>query len=50
MSLIAFWPRAVLCVATIAPCAVVADEPSWPSNEDLRHFRAYDEVQVSPDG
>ena len=47
---LAFWLKAVLCVAAIAPFAVVAEEPSWPSNEDLRHFRAYDEVQVSPDG
>jgi dipeptidyl aminopeptidase/acylaminoacyl peptidase len=47
---LAFWLKAALCVAAIAPCAVVADELAWPSSEDLRHLRAYDEVHPSPDG
>ncbi len=41
---------AVLSMAAVAPLGAAADEPGWPSNEDLRHIRAYDDLQLSPDG
>lgn len=43
-------PIVALSISSLASFSVLAAEPTWPSNEDLRHFRAYDEVQVSPDG
>ncbi len=44
------WSLALLSVATAASLSAAADEPAWPSNEDLRHIRAYYDPQVSPDG
>ena len=39
-----------LSIATVPSISVAGSDLVWPSNEDLRHLRAYDEVQVSPDG
>jgi dipeptidyl aminopeptidase/acylaminoacyl peptidase len=37
-------------IAAVASLCAAADEPVWPSNEDLRHIRAFDDLQLSPDG
>lgn len=44
-SLVAMWS-----VSTVISAGAAADEPTWPSNEDLRHLRLYENPQVSPDG
>jgi dipeptidyl aminopeptidase/acylaminoacyl peptidase len=37
-------------VATCVLCGAAADQPHFPSNEEMRHFRSMSAPQLSPDG